>query len=220
MTILSTLDDAADHTAAWGVSMASLKSLALICEVAILGTLLVTAAPWQVVAAAHLSLIGLLALTIAALELGGRSSGELLPFTLFLLVFGPLGGLAVLLSDKDHLRFAPLEFEDWYETIAPRATAAVTLADRIRDGRMVREQSGVPTPFQRLLSGGSMQEKQALLAYLASHDEPSVCKPALEQALKSADPRVRVQAAAVAAHNRTRKREVGAAVPTLKLRGL
>ena len=49
-----------------------------------------------------------------------------------------------------------------------------------------------------------MQEKQALLAYLAIEDDEKFVEVALALALRSADQRVRVQAAAVAAYTRGR----------------
>ena len=51
-----------------------------------------------------------------------------------------------------------------------------------------------------------MQEKQALLAYLAIEDDEKFVEVALALALRSPDQRVRVQAAAVAAHTRGRSR--------------
>jgi hypothetical protein len=62
-----------------------------------------------------------------------------------------------------------------------------------------------------------MQEKQALLAYLAIEDDEKFVEVALALALRSADQRVRVQAAAVAAYTRARarRRKMGLSGPGL-----
>jgi hypothetical protein len=97
--------------------------------------------------------------------------------------------------------------DKWYNTIAPAEAPAVTLVDMIIDGRLVRQQSRLPRPYDALLSTGTMQEKQALLAYLAIEDDEKFVEVALALALRSPDQRVRVQAAAVAAHTRGRSRQ-------------
>ncbi|MNL39871.1 hypothetical protein D3C87_1621800 [compost metagenome] len=96
--------------------------------------------------------------------------------------------------------------DQWYNTIAPSEAAAVTLVDMIIDGRLINQQTRLPRPYDALLSTGTMQEKQALLAYLAIENDEKFVEVALALALRSSDQRVRVQAAAVAAHTRGRSR--------------
>ncbi|MFD2648850.1 hypothetical protein ACFSX5_13755 [Devosia albogilva] len=184
----------------------AVKAAVLCCSI-VLVALTLAGSDWRYLVLGHLTLVSLLAALIWLLELFHRSSAELQTFTLLFAVFGPMGGIAGLLADQKELRADRRELEQWYDVIAPRSAAAVTLVDRIRDGRLVRGEAALPRPYQALLTNGSMEEKQALLAYLAASEEPAVVHAALSQALKSPDHRLRVQAAAVAAHTRQRQRQ-------------
>jgi len=184
----------------------AIKAAVLCCSV-VLVSLTLAGWHWPNLLLGHLALVALLAAIICLLEITGRSSGELQTFTLLFAVFGPVGGFAGLLAEQKVLRADRAELEQWYNVIAPRGAAAVTLVDRIRDGRLVRGEAALPRPFQALLSSGSMEEQQALLAYLAGSEEPAVVQAALAEALRSPDHRLRVQAAAVAAHTRQRLRQ-------------
>lgn len=161
---------------------------------------------WELLATGHLAIVGLLTLTIIGLERAQVETGPLQVFTLLTFASGPIGAGAALLGEQQMWQPRGDALAKWYDTIAPAETPAVTLVDMIIDGRLVREQSRLPRPYDALLSSGTMQEKQALLAYLAIEDDEKFVEVALALALRSPDQRVRVQAAAVAAHTRARSR--------------
>jgi hypothetical protein len=104
----------------------------------------------------------------------------------------------------------PDTMQDWYRTIAPPEDRTVTLVDQIIDRRLVNRRSRLPRRFDRLLATGSMAQKQAVLAYLALENDNPTLSDALRLALRSNDQRVRVQAAAVAAHVRDKARQTKA----------
>lgn len=161
---------------------------------------------WASVAIGHLAIVGALLFVIACLEVAKIDTGPLQIFTLLTFAGGPIGGAAALLGQQAIWQPKADVLDRWYNTVAPAIEPAVTLVDMIIDGRMVREQSRLPRPYDALLNSGSMQEKQALLAYLAIEDDEKFVEVALALALRSPDQRVRVQAAAVAAHTRGRSR--------------
>lgn len=172
----------------------------------LLVSLLLAGHAWQAVLMGHLAIVGILIMLIVALE-NARASTE--PFqALALLTFagGPIGAAAALTSAQQLWQPRGDALDRWYETIAPTQTEAVTLVDLILDGRLVREQSRLPRPYDALLESGTMQEKQALLAHLAVENDEKFVEVALALALRSSDQRVRVQAAAVAAHIKARNR--------------
>ena len=172
----------------------------------LLVSLLLAGHAWQAVFMGHLAIVGILIMLIVALE-NARASTE--PFqALALMTFagGPIGAAAALTSAQQLWQPRGDALDRWYETIAPTQTEAVTLVDLILDGRLVREQSRLPRPYDALLESGTMQEKQALLAHLAVENDEKFVEVALALALRSSDQRVRVQAAAVAAHIKARNR--------------
>lgn len=161
---------------------------------------------WEVMAMGHIGIVIGLTLVVLLLERARIDTGSLQTFTLLTFAGGPIGGAAALLSEQLIWRPKADALERWYETMAPSEVPAVTLVDLIIDGRLVQQQSRLPRPYDALLSSGTMQEKQALLAYLAIEDDEKFVEVALALALRSSDQRVRVQAAAVAAHTRARAR--------------
>lgn len=166
---------------------------------------------WETLAIGHAGIIAVLICVIAGLEWAHIDSGPLQTFTLLTFAGGPIGGMAAMLGQQQLWQPKGDALDKWYNTIAPAETAAVTLVDMIIDGRLVRQQSRLPRPYDALLNSGTMQEKQALLAYLAIEDDEKFVAVALALALRSPDQRVRVQAAAVAAHtkDRSRRRQLG-----------
>jgi hypothetical protein len=182
-----------------------LKISAIVAEV-ILVAFAVAGSRWEPLLLGHFGVVFCLLLGVLALEQRSVNSGGMQRFALLTFAGGPIGGLTSLLGEQQSLQSRADILENWYETIAPRATDAVTLVDKIIDGRLVRPESQLPRPFAELLQTGSMEEKQALLAYLAAAGNESVTQAALEMALRSPDHRLRVQAAAVAAHTRARMR--------------
>ena len=161
---------------------------------------------WVPVALGHIGIVAALAFVIVCLEKARIDSGPLQTFTLLTFAGGPIGAAAALLGEQQLWQPKGDALDRWYNTIAPIEAPAVTLVDMIIDGRLVRQQSRLPRPYDALLSSGTMQEKQALLAYLAIEDDEKFVEVALALALRSPDQRVRVQAAAVAAHTRGRSR--------------
>ena len=161
---------------------------------------------WQILALGHVAVVGTLLATLAVVELRRADSGALQTFILLTFAGGPIGAVAALIGEQQIWHPKSDMLDKWYNTIAPEQVAAVTLVDMIIDGRLVRQQSALPRPYDALLNTGTMQEKQALLAYLAIEDDEKFVEVALALALRSPDQRVRVQAAAVAAHTKARAR--------------
>jgi hypothetical protein len=191
-----------------------LKILAIVAEVVLIA-FAVAGSRWEPLLLGHLGVVLCLLIGIVTLEHKGINSGGMQRLALLTFAGGPIGGLTSLLGEHQVMQTRADILENWYDTIAPRATDAVTLVDKIIDGRLVRADSQLPRPFAELLQTGSMEEKQALLAYLAAAGNESVTQAALELALRSPDHRLRVQAAAVAAHTRARRRgqSAGASSP-------
>lgn len=161
---------------------------------------------WGAVTLGHLGIVAALVFVVVVLERAQLPTGGLSTFTLLTFAGGPIGAAAALLGEHQVWQPKGDALDKWYSTIAPAEAQAVTLVDMIIDGRLVRQQSRLPRPYDALLSTGTMQEKQALLAYLAIEDDEKFVEIALALALRSPDQRVRVQAAAVAAHTRGRSR--------------
>lgn len=163
----------------------------------------------------HLAITAILGLIAVGLELAKADTSPLQIFILMSFASGPIGGMAALISEQQMWTPKADALDKWYNTIAPVETPAVTLVDMIIDGRLVRQQSRLPRPYDALLNSGTMHEKQALLAYLAIEDDEKFVEVALALALRSPDQRVRVQAAAVAAHTRGRTRLLKASAANL-----
>lgn len=198
----------ADATMRRGSNIAAIRSLEV---VTIVGEILLIANAlagngWGTMVLGHLTIIAVLTTVIICLEQTRTETGALQTFTLLTFAGGPIGGAAALLGQQQIWQPKSDALDKWYNTIAPAEVPAVTLVDMIIDGRLVRQQSRLPRPYDALLSSGTMQEKQALLAYLAIEDDEKFVEVALALALRSPDQRVRVQAAAVAAHTRARSR--------------
>lgn len=161
---------------------------------------------WGAVVLGHLGIVAALTFVIICLERVRIDTGSLQTFTLLTFAGGPIGAAAALLGDQRLWQPKSDALDQWYNTIAPTEAPAVTLVDMIIDGRLVNQRTRLPRPYDALLSTGTMQEKQALLAYLAIENDEKFVEVALALALRSTDQRVRVQAAAVAAHTRGRSR--------------
>jgi hypothetical protein len=182
-----------------------LEVVALVGEILLVAHLL-GGGSWGTVALGHVGIVAALTLVIVNLEWARIETGALQTFTLLTFAGGPIGAAAALLGEQQLWQPKGDALDRWYNTIAPADAPAVTLVDMIIDGRLVRQESRLPRPYDALLSSGTMQEKQALLAYLAIEDDEKFVEVALALALRSPDQRVRVQAAAVAAHTRGRSR--------------
>jgi hypothetical protein len=187
------------------IAILPLKVAVLVAEILLVAHA-VSSGHWQSLVLGHLAIIGCLTLIVLLLEQSNVETGSLQSFVLLTFAGGPIGGAAALMGDQLIWRPKADALERWYNTVAPAELQAVTLVDMIIDGRLVQQQSRLPRPYDALLSTGTMQEKQALLAYLAIEDDEKFVEIALALALRSSDQRVRVQAAAVAAHTRARAR--------------
>ncbi|AEQ52568.1 hypothetical protein KKY_2560 [Pelagibacterium halotolerans B2] len=155
--------------------------------------------------ALHLAYCAVLLGTILVAERAGIYSGDLQSFALQVLVAGPFGAASAMIDEHLSSRTRVEQLERWYNTIAPLPQAAVTLADRIRDDQVVRPAARLPKSVDRLITSGSMREKQALFASIVA-DGPTGGVNLIEKALRSRDQRVRVQAAAVSALFRSKVR--------------
>ncbi len=91
--------------------------------------------------------------------------------------------------------------KEWYERLASagRPEPATELYDRIMSGRVPRLDTPAPLNFSSVIEQGTLDERQKALGLIARHFHPDYT-PVLEAALKSPEPVVRVQAAAVVAH--------------------
>lgn len=184
-----------------------LKVMTLVAEI-LLVTYALIGHGWLTLVFGHVGLLCVLALALILIEYSGLESGDLQKFILSTTTGGPIGAAAALVGGQQRGSRQSQALEEWYNTIAPPEQAAVTLVDQIIDGRLIREAARLPQRYDGLLATGSMQEKQALLAYLAAEEDQVLASEALKLALRSSDQRVRVQAAAVAAHARTRARHM------------
>lgn len=200
-----TIPEQPQHPRRMATAVRALQALAIVTELLLIAGAL-TGHGWETLVLGHLAIIAILTCTVICLERMQASTGQLQTFTLLTFAGGPIGGVAALLGDQQVWQPKGDVLDKWYSTIAPPQAAAVTLVDMIIDGRLVRQQSRLPRPYDALLNGGTMEEKQALLAYLAIEDDEKFVEVALALALRSSDQRVRVQAAAVAAHTRNRSR--------------
>lgn len=153
----------------------------------------------------HLGYCALLLVTILVAERSGIYSGDMQSFALQVLVAGPFGAASAMIDEQLSSRVRAEHLQSWYDTIAPPLKQAVTLADRIRDDQVVRPAARLPKSVDRLITSGSMREKQAVFASIVA-DGPAEGVSLIEKALRSRDQRVRVQAAAVSALFRTKIR--------------
>lgn len=201
----SVVPDPVIHGSGTTTAIRTLQVAALVGEI-LLSAYALAGNGWVTVAIGHLGIIAALIFVIAGLELAKINTSSLQVFTLLTFAGGPIGAAAALLGDQPIWNPKADALDKWYNTIAPVEEPAVTLVDMIIDGRLVSQQTRLPRPYDALLSSGTMQEKQGLLAYLAIEDDEKFVEVALALALRSTDQRVRVQAAAVAAHTRGRSR--------------
>ena len=205
ITAQNMVPDPAVHGSGSAVAIRTLQIAAIIGEI-LLSAYALAGNGWGPVALGHLSIVAALVFVIVCLERARIDTGSLQTFTLLTFAGGPIGAAASLLGDQHFWNPKADALDKWYNTIAPIEEPAVTLVDMIIDGRLVSPQTRLPRPYDALLSTGTMQEKQGLLAYLAIEDDEKFVEVALALALRSTDQRVRVQAAAVAAHTRGRSR--------------
>ena len=119
---------------------------------------------------------------------------------------GPLGACGTLLlrAIVARSRIGAKELADWYQRLAgiAMAEASTALYDSIVDGRARRPTHGAVDHFPSVLQG-DLAQQQALLGLISLVYHPDY-RPILAQALCSAEPSIRVHAAAVAVKLRAR----------------
>jgi hypothetical protein len=140
---------------------------------------------------------------------------------------GPLGPLLATFVERatnDATRKLPI-LQAWYDRIA-LASEINTVAKQCDDialGRSVDLGAPAPQSFAAVMDSGTLAERQAALGHIARNLHPDYL-PALAVALRSPEPVIRVQAAAVAARARPElRRSIDAALiaaddPTLSHR--
>ena len=173
-------------------------------------TLIGLAALWDNIAIGWL-LIGHLAV-VAGLGLwlrrrlarGDEVSGALL-LILVTLVAGPIGAVGALLAlpiIHRHHGQSPM-LDAWYERISMSVAVdpEAKLAESVLSGRTLEVAAPPPARLVGIMQRGSLIERQKALGLIARKFDPAYSL-ALQAALKSPEPVVRVQAAAVAARVR------------------
>jgi hypothetical protein len=150
----------------------------------------------------HLAVIGALVVRVVQCQRTGRDVGALLllvPAVAIAGAFGAAGGLVIGWLSKqrteDQARLAR-----WYTRIAlsTETSPMSRLSDHILSGRALDPDLAPPDPFASLISTGTIAEKQSILGLIARKFHPEYL-PALQAAMISTEPVIRVQAAAVAA---------------------
>ncbi|MEQ1716061.1 MAG: hypothetical protein ABL907_08780 [Hyphomicrobium sp.] len=145
----------------------------------------------------------------AALLLARREPGTDLTLAVIILllvaVAGPAGAVAALAAlpfagnaatDRDVL-------DAWYDRLASagRPSAVALMCDRILSGRVQRLDHATPANYLETIASGSLDQRQRALGLIAREFHPDYA-PVLDAALRSPEPVVRVQAAAVVARVR------------------
>jgi hypothetical protein len=141
----------------------------------------------------------------------GAFADDLTPYFLALLLTGcagalGAGGILALTLVLARTRVSHHDLEKWYAQISGvrEANPAVILHDRIIDGRARRTGRQTSEHFPTLLDG-PLAAQQALLGLIGLSYHPDY-RVLLKQALRSAEPSIRVHAAAVSVKLRTRAR--------------
>lgn len=132
----------------------------------------------------------------------GRDSGSTATLAVLVLCAGPFGAIAALIAGL-FSKPGPAEarrLTGWYERLALSADVdpVERRADQVKTGRAVRPEASLPPAFSATFAAGSVDSQQQVLGLIARRFHPDYL-PALQQALVSDEPVIRVQAAAVAA---------------------
>jgi len=162
-------------------------------------------APLLVLLAAHLLISGaLLQVVVRRARAGGDTIPSLLS-VLLTFVAGPIGALlalaAIVISRRS--RPHPELLAAWYDRISlsQESDEVQKLCDRVAIGRTIDLLAPPPRSFAETVAQGTLAERQTALGLIARNFSPEYA-PALRVALKSEEPVIRVQAAAVAARVR------------------
>lgn len=158
--------------------------------------------------AAHCAIVTGCAYRLLAWSRGKPSDVDVMPGAMVVAataVAGPVGALFALAIPRLSPRRggpSPL-LEAWYHRIALSGDidAETRLCDNVGSGRTMNLASPPPQSFVEVMTAGGLADKQSALGLIARRFHPDYL-PALALALKSPEPVVRVQAAAVAARVR------------------
>lgn len=156
---------------------------------------------WPILLISHIAIVAALLLWVAAIGRTGRNTALPLLTAIAVSATGPIGAIAALvtLAFSRPMPGDRLLLEAWYERIALAVdTDEVTqLYDRIATGRTAGLSSVSARSFSAIVQSGSLADRQSALGVIARSFHPDYL-PALMLALKSDEPVIRVQAAAVA----------------------
>ncbi len=156
---------------------------------------------WSALLTGHIAIVGLLGLWVAQVGRAKRNAAMPLVTAIAVAATGPIGAIAALAmiafsrpAADDHLLLAA-----WYERIAMAVdTDEVTqLYDQVATGRTANLSGTSPPAFASIMETGTLTDRQVALGVIARSFHPDHL-PALMLALKSDEPVIRVQAAAVA----------------------
>ena len=147
---------------------------------------------------------GLLILTLVhaawRYPINATTQSEMIIATTFFAVFGPAGGLAVILIDLivRHHKAPQDELYRWYKKLAAEADnePSSMVFDEISNGRSVAVSPEFPPSFQSVMEMGQLSNQRWILGKAAS-DYHSDYRSLLFDALRSPIPAIRVQAAAI-----------------------
>lgn len=161
--------------------------------------------PLSAVALVHAGVVALMSYIL----LSGRRGEEDRALAITILLLNAIGGPAGALATLAALPFAGNVAStrdvrrDWYERLARagRPSHVTQLYERIISGRTQRLDMQPPRDFLKVVAHGTLDERQRALGLVARHFHPDYM-PVLDAALRSSEPVVRVQAAAVVARVR------------------
>ena len=166
--------------------------------------------------ALHAAIVAVVAIFLFAGRERGSDLSMAATILLMVMVAGPAGAAAALAAVPFYASAGAASrvaggaatgvapngiLKDWYERLAAagRAGHATQIHDRITSGRVPRLDTPAPLNFLHVIERGTLDERQKALGLIARQFHPDYT-PVLEAALKSPEPVVRVQAAAVVAH--------------------
>lgn len=152
----------------------------------------------------HAAALTAIILYLRELEAAGDDVSLALLALIAGLATGPVGPIgAGLLATRSAATTDADLLKRWYERISLATTVdpVTRLCDNVAVGRGMNLSAGSPASFLAAIESGSMAERQTILGIVARRFHADYV-PALQAALKSPEPAIRVQAAAVAAHVR------------------
>jgi hypothetical protein len=183
--------------------------LAIICvlagEAAVAGLMLRSNISPGTILAVHCAVLSWVWLI---LFMGRQSGADLTLAALILLLVaaaGPAGALAAafMLAFSGRSGAGPYVLDRWYRRLASAGGVdpATAMHDRFVAGRVLRHDGPPPALFSDIIENGTLSERQSALGLIARRFHPDYSS-ALAAALRSPEPVVRVQAAAVVARVR------------------